>query len=400
MRSATALTREIDDPESAAEELAAKVKEGLVLERSSVGIVYGDADVDAAALGGCLHEELGFDIVGLTTMAIIERKEGYCDMGCVLAALTGDDVDFAIGTAEGLSPENYRGRIEAAYTAARATLPQDPKLIILFAPYIVDITSENYVEVLDEASGHVPVFGGVATDHYDLRYQKTFLNGTAFDDGLLFILVSGNIKPVFAMKHDFSGKVDRKGIITKSSGNLVEQVGDQTFKEWLEEMMPIPDEDEVVFHFQSTPFVMELPDYDASEQPVVRALITIDHATGAGGFLSKMPEGSRLFINILQRDNLVASCKGALEQLKEEMEGNPEYRYSLLIASTCNARHLLMGDTKELETDIVIEEMADASPDFNAIGFYSFGEICPTLCGDGLETKNRFHNVSFALCAL
>ncbi|MCL2889609.1 MAG: FIST C-terminal domain-containing protein [Eggerthellaceae bacterium] len=400
MQSATALTQEIDDPKIAASELASKIAQQLTPTNPSIGIVYGDADVDVAKLGSLLHEELGFDIVGLTTTALLERNEGYCDMGCALAVLSGGDVEFSVGCARSLKPESYPQQIEAAYEEARAALSQDPKLIIIFAPYIAAITSENYVEVLDKASGQTPIFGGVATDHYDLCYQKTFFNGEAFDDGLVFVLVAGNLKPVFAMKHDFGGKVDRKSIITKSSGSLVERVGDQSFMEWLAEMMPIPPEEEVIFHFQSTPFVMELPDYDPSEQPVVRALCSIDHKTGAGGFLSKMPEGSRLFINMIARDNLAASCKGALEQLKDGIAANPDYRYSLMIVSTCNARHLLLGDSKDLEMSIVLDALSESGSTINTIGFYSFGEICPTLCGSDLVPKNRFHNVSFALCAL
>ncbi len=70
MRSAIVLTREIDDLNVAAEELTSGIREKIAFGRSSAGIVYCDADVDAAALGRLLHENLGFDIVGLTTTAV------------------------------------------------------------------------------------------------------------------------------------------------------------------------------------------------------------------------------------------------------------------------------------------------------------------------------------------
>lgn len=400
MKSATVMTREIDDLKTAVEEMTAGIKSRIDLGQSSVGIVYCDADVDVGELGALLKERLGCEIMGLTTTASMERHDGYCDMGIVLTVLTGDDVEFSIGSTGELDTATFREAIKTAYADARGRLTQDPGLILMCAPYIPELTSEHYAEVLDEASGHVPAFGGVATDHYDLQHQKTFHNGQALGRGLVFLLIAGNVRPVFAMEHHFGGKVERKGVITKSSGSSVERVGDQTFKEFLSDMTLVPDEELVIFHFQSTPFIMELPDYEDDEQPVVRALLTIDHETGAGGFLSKMPEGSRLYINVLQRDNLASSCAAAMDRVTEKMARNSDYEYSLLLITTCNARHLLMANTKDMESNIVREKLSAFGPGLNAMGFYGFGEICPTAARKAGGAKNRFHNISFAVCAL
>ena len=400
MKTAVAITSEIDDLDLAVKELTSQIKEKLELERNSIGIAYCDADMDISKLGELLHAELGMDIVGLTTTATVERRYGYNDMGVVLSVLTAHDVTFSVGCTEELNTDSFPNSIKKAYIDTRKKINEDPKLILTFAPYIADLTSENYVEILDEASGGVPIFGGVATDHYDLQYQKTFFNDRDFSKGLVFVLLTGNIKPIFAMEHHFGAKVEKKGIITKSTGNLIQKVGDQTFKEFVASMVPVPDEDLVIYHFQSTPFIMELPDYGKDEQPVVRALCTIDHTTGAGGFLSKMPEGSAIYLNVFQRDNLSESCNAALTKLIDQMKKNKDYKYSMIFISTCNARHLLMGDVKNLEADIITEKLRDLTPELNAAGFYCFGEMCPTgERGDG-TARNRFHNISFTLCAI
>ena len=321
-------------------------------------------------------------------------------MGILLAVMTGDDVGFAVGCTGELENDSFAGVIRDTYAAARGKAGEDPKLILMFAPYIADLTSENYVELLDEAAGGVPIFGGVATDHYDLQYQKTFVNGQAFDKGLAFVLISGNIKPIFAMNHNFGAAVEQKGLITKSSGNLVEMVGDETFKAYVESIVPVPDEELVIYHFQSTPFVMELPDYEKDEQPVVRALVTVNHETGAGSFLSKMPEGSVIYLNEFQRENLRKSCNEALADITNKMAANKGYGYSMLFVSTCNARHLLMADDKSLESNILSNFLSGFPQELNAMGFYGFGEMCPTgIRADG-TAKNRFHNISFAVCAI
>ena len=400
MKSSIAISHEIDDLELAVKELTTQINERLNLSRNSIGVVYCDADVDVGKLGELLHRSLGMDIVGLTTTATIERNSGYNDMGILLSVMTANDVEFSVGYTGELENDSYPRAIKDAYKKARAGIPDDPSLIISFSPYIADLTSENYVELLDGASGGAPVFGGVATDHYDLQHMKTFYNGQAFSRGLVFLLFAGNIKPVFAMTHHFGAKVEKKGVITKSSGNLVQMVGDQTFKEFVSSMVPVPDEETVIYHFQSTPFVMELPDFEKNEQPVVRALCTIDHGTGAGGFLSKMPEGSAIYLNEFQRNDLSISCKTALSGLIEQMNENKDYSYGTIFISTCNARHLLMADDKKLESDILTDKLRELPPELNAMGFYGFGEMCPTGKKADGAAKNRFHNISFAVCAI
>ncbi|MCL2319228.1 MAG: FIST C-terminal domain-containing protein [Treponema sp.] len=400
MESCIAVTPEIDDLEKAVQELSSKIKGKAALNRSSVGIAYCDADVDVARFGELMHAELGIDIAGLTTTATLERNSGYNDMGIVLCVLTADDVYFSIGCTGELGKESYPDSIRKAFRQARENIREESKLILTLAPYVSDITSENYVEILDEVSNGTPVFGGVATDHYDLQYQKTFLNGVSFSRGLIFILFAGNIKPVFAMQHHFGAHVVKKGIITQSSGNQIQKVGKQTFVEFVSSIVPVPDEEVVVYHFQSTPFIVELPGYEKDEQPVIRELCTIDHKTGAGGFLTKMPEGSTIYMNVFQREDLKESCRGALTDIIGKITESRDYQYSLVFISTCNARHLIMGDAKNLESEILSEKFSALPPGLNAIGFYGFGEICPTGTRADGTAKNRFHNVSFAACAI
>ena len=400
MKSIIAISKEIDDLELAAKELAAQIGEKSGLKSNSVGIVYCDSDVDVARLGELLHKLLAMDIVGTTTTASIERNNGYNNMGILLTVLTADDVCFSTGYSGEFSNDGFQDAIPKAYKRAREGLQTDPTLILSFFPYIAELTCDSYVELLDEASGGVPIFGGTATDHYDLQHQKTFFNGQAFSRGLVFLLIAGNVKPVFGLVHHFGATVDKKGIITKSFANQVQMVGDLTFKDFISAIVPVPDEEMVIYHFQSTPFVVELPDYEKDEQPVVRALCTIDHETGAGGFLSKMPEGSAIYMNEFHRSNLGESCNEALSNLITQMSETKDYEYSMIFISTCNARHLIMADKKNLESDILTERLRAFPSGINAMGFYGFGEVCPTGKRSDGRAKNRFHNISFAACAI
>lgn len=398
MRSAIVLTEEIDDIDLAVEELTSGVREKLgELDRASAGMIWCDADTDIEALSGRLHEELGIDIIGLTATALIDRELGYCGCSIALLVMTGDDVCFSAGSTGPLDAGNMHGEITSAYVRARDHLGCDPKLILVCAPFIRDVTSEGYIEILDEASSHVPLFGGVASDSYDLRYQKTFFNGEASADSLRFLLIGGEVSPVFAMQHNFSGGIERKGTITKSDENVVQMVDGITFKDFLLKITSIPDEEELAFHFQSSPFVVELPDYDTDEQPVVRTLFSIDKSTGAGTFLSKMPEGSRISISVFQRDDIRISSSKTVDALIDQMKEDGRPRSVMLIV-TCCGRHALMGDEKGTEISVVREKLDEIGSHLCSMGFYAFGEYCPTKCGADCAT-NRYHNISFAVCA-
>ena len=404
MKSAVAITGELDDLEKATEELCSGIRKKLQFERSAVGILCCDADVAVDELGRRLHERLGIEIVGLTTMATMERYTGYNNMGIILTVLTGDDLAFSVGVTGEINKDNYIQRIREAYAEASSrlaeSLAEDPKLILMFAPYIPDLTSDRGMTEVHAMSGGVPIFGGIATDHYDLQYQKTFRNGVSYDGGYVFLLISGNIRPIFAICHSFDGKVERKSKITKSSDNQIERVDDLTFTEYLATMMPCPKTDEVVaLYFQSTPFLVELPDYDPSEPPVVRALCSLDQETGKGGFISQMPEGSTLSLAMLQRNNLLESCTAALDQILAGMAKAGDYTYSMVFVCSCNARHLLLADLKARESEILVEKLAGLNPELNAMGFYGFGELCPTGKDATNKALNRYHNMSFTVCA-
>ena len=400
MKSAIAITSEIDDIQQCIDELTQQISTGLQYSKKSFGILFCDADIDVAALSGGLHEKMGLEILGLTTTATVERHSGYNGMGAVLCILTGDDIDFAIGVTGDLDASDYAGRIHEAYALARGKLSDDPKLIFLLAPYCHDLTSDNYSNELDLVSGGVPVFGGVATDHYDMQYQKTFLSGTSYERGIVFLLLGGNIHPVFAMEQDFSDAIGRKGVVAKSDGNQVYRVGEQSFKGFLASFGPVPADSDVIYFYQSTPFVLELPDNAEDEQPTVRALLSIDHDTEAGGFLSHIPEKTSISLHMFKKENIFTSCDKTFEALTGRMRKNLDYNYSLLLIASCNARHLLMGDDKNIEARIITEKLRDFPASLNALGFYGLGEICPTRLNSAGRAKGRFHNYSIVVCAI
>jgi hypothetical protein len=93
IKSATAISCELDDASAAARELAESIRDGLVLETSSVGILICDADADGAAISGELKTLLGIDIAGMTTLAAL-NEDGHREAAVTLTVLTSADCSF------------------------------------------------------------------------------------------------------------------------------------------------------------------------------------------------------------------------------------------------------------------------------------------------------------------
>lgn len=401
MRSAVAVTKEIDDLEIAVDELVSKIKEQIEIGRASVAIVLCDPDVLTEELGSRLHEALGCDILGATATAVITRPYGMIDIGITIVVFTGDDVSFRVASTGPLTPETFDAEIRSTYRAACADAGTRPKMIILGAPSLRDITADRMMAVLDDEAGHVPIFGAVASDHYDYDRAKTFRNGESSDRALQVLTLFGDVEPIFSVRQCMKGTARIRGVITKSEHNRVYEIDGKPFIDFLSETTSIPNTKELVYYFQSMPFVIAPPDLEEGEQPLFRILEEIDPESGAGIFPSEMPEGSDLSARVMTREMMIRSCEETLETIFEKIRNNPNYEYSMIFTVSCNTRLLMLGSEKKMEMEKLHSMLQEHfGGNVNDIGFYSYGEICPTIIRDDGSARNRMHSITFAVCAL
>jgi hypothetical protein len=74
MKSASAVSFELDDMMETARELAGSIKQKLVYQRNAIGLLMCDADTDGASLTAELQKMLGFEVAGMTTLAAIDSQ--------------------------------------------------------------------------------------------------------------------------------------------------------------------------------------------------------------------------------------------------------------------------------------------------------------------------------------
>lgn len=396
MKSAVAVTYELDDAAEAARQLAGTIKEKLTLAKNSVGIMYCDAETDGSAVTGELKKLLGIEIAGMTTLAPIDQ-EGYRDSAIVLTVMTADDCTFSAAASVPLTRDNYEQGIIDSY---RATLPgcagygDKPVLLFAFCPFPMPFSADQYPEMLSKETGGIPVIGGVASDDYDYNKARVFLSGREFKDSFVVLSVSGKLKPLFSLRHVTSRFAERIRRVTNARDNIVYSVGDETFVQYLQGFGLKTDVSDVQMAFN--PYPMMLTQGNDDEVPLMRHIVGLNFEEGSGVCVGDVPVGAQANICMLKKEDLYDSCRESMNALLEDAAKQEGYEYSTLLCISCCGRSLLLGADSVREGQILTELLPE---NMTLFGTYCYGEICPTRYTDG-KAINRLHNCSFALCMM
>ncbi|MDR0842172.1 MAG: FIST C-terminal domain-containing protein [Acidobacteriota bacterium] len=390
MKSASAVSFELDDMMETARELAGSIKQKLVCQRNAIGLLLCDADTDGALLTAELQKMLGFEVAGMTTLAAID-SQGRQDGGVVLTVLTADDCEFFAAVSEPLDADNCEERIADTYNRAVAGGGK-PGVLFAFCPSGMDFSGDKYPEVISRIAPGVPLIGGMAFNDYDQRQPRVFLSGQEHTDCLVLVGIRGAVRPVFALRHVTSRFAERIRRITKAEKNVVHTVGNETFVEYLEGFGFNTDVEDPLLAFTSHP--MMLTREGADETPLMRHISGLDLKDGSGTFFGDVPVGTLANICLIKKEDIVASCRESMQALLAEGKRHPEYGYSTILCISCGGRAMILGSDADAEGRILAETLP---AELTLFGAYGIGEICPVCCKDG-HGANRFHNCSITFC--
>ena len=394
MRSAIAISYEVDDVIQAVRDLAGSIQKQLSLQKHSLGLVFCDADTDGAALTGELRAILGMEVAGMTTLAVL-TPQGRHEAAIVLAVLTADDCLFSPGVSAPLHTDDFEDRIAQAY---KATIPagsdNSPGAIFAFCPFGMSFSGDQYPAVLSRAANDAPIVGGVASDDYDYERARVFLSGKEYKDAMVLVSLWGNVRPVFAIRHVTSRFAERIRRITEAEGNIVRKVGEETFIQYLQGFGLKTDVDDPLLAFTSYP--MMLRQGDADEVPIMRHISGLNQDDQSGSFFGDVPVGAQANICLINKADIAAACRESMQVLLEEAKAQSGYDYSIILCLSCCGRSMILGGDADAEGRILAEMMPKG---LALAGSYCLGEICPTQYKNGRAT-NRFHNCSITFCML
>ncbi len=397
----TARTYEMNDVDYLCKELAGQIEENVTFGERTMGIAVCDSTIDCEAVMKKLSEMYSFDIYGATALAFI-RIHSDEDISVSFMIITGnEELVGAMALSEPMTFENKERVLVDAYKLARERLGEDPKMMITLQPFSTVITPDYTTDILDKASGHVPHYGAVSSSDLETNVSAVYVNGVPYNDRMIINLLGGGIQPVFACATAEFVIPDKKAVITKSEGNVVYKVGEDSFLEFMGKngltTSPTHLLESCIATYASSPVII-YPKGSRGDGQKTRNITDIDFETGVVSFTGEMPEGYELAICVLTSDKVRETTAECFDELIAKIEANTsdQYRYSTLFSTSCGGRYLVMSGDTSLEGDYTTNN--PVLKDLASCGFYAMGEICPVEDGDTFD--NRSLHSSITLMAL
>lgn len=233
-------------------------------------------------------------------------------------------------------------------------------------------------ELIEQTTASIPIFGGLAGD--ECNFEKTIvgLNSEPKQGKIVAIGFYGdNIRFGFGSEGGWSDFGPEREV-TSSDKNILYKIGDKLaldlYKEYLgkyAEELP----------GSSLYFPLSMKE-DVDSKPVVRTILAIDEEKKSMTFAGNIPEGS--FVRFMKGnlDKLIDASYDAASKIAIRKSTNPQF--ALMVS--CVGRKIVLGNRIEEEIEVVKDLLNQ-----NTIigGFYSYGEISPTLENVSCELHNQ-----------
>ena len=400
MKSATAISYELDNTAAATKELTAQIRDKLALRKNSIAILHGQPEMEIGELSAAISRELGCQVIGGTTAAgATLTNEGFHELAVVLHVLTDDDCLFAAAISDSMA-DNPEEKIENTYQRAYQDLraqdaTAEPKMVICVASILQSIDSDSILDKVSDLCGWVPVFGYNAADDFEFQKQQVYLDGEAGGDRLAILLLSGNVRPIFQTAHLAGRKALEKRLVTKARGNVIYEVEGKPAYDYIKSFPFIDDETKTLFNYQ---FFVEMKDDEANDGVAVsRALHSYDKESGQVTCFANVPENSYIGLLYCDGNDVANTCESGIKELMDKINAaSDDYEYSTVIIATCSLRNMFLADMKQAEGDRVRNLFP---PSLTVSGMYAFGEMAPTSVRDNNKAVNRLHNATLTACA-
>lgn len=389
-----------DAPERIAEDLT--LPQGAF--SPTVGLFFCDSQAPAEEAIALVQKNTPCPIIGGTslTLPFSEDREEE-DIAASLLLLQKENMRFARAVSEPLDPARHAEQMTALFTACRDDLGCAPALVLLFLPLMPGLPMDDFVRDVFDLAGPTPVFGGAVTNDLLSTTAAVFADGKAMRDRMVMAMFAGGIDPVFAVGASVTTMTDYAPTVTRSQGSTIFEVDGSPFCDYLRGL-GIPPEDRIngvdaLMQYGPTPADVIRPDRPDDGVPEIRCISYTRVDEGSAVFSGPMPEGSRLKMSVISREDVEHSARHCMDVLKSRMrQKEAEGRcFDVVLCVSCIARYFALIGCEHCERTILHEERP-AGPAL--AGFYGFSEIAPTLALDDGRPLNRSHSASLIMCAL
>lgn len=255
---------------------------------------------------------------------------------------------------------------------------EDLKSILVISEGSYVNGTELINELILQTKESIPIFGGLAGDEYNFEKTIVGLNKDASSGKIVAIGFYGNaIHFGFGSEGGWSDFGPEREV-THSDKNVLFKIGDRfaldLYKEYLgkyAEELPA----------SSLYFPLSMKE-NINSEPIVRTILSIDEENKSMTFAGNIPIGATVRLMKGNFDKLIDASYNAAANIHEEQIHEPE----LALLVSCVGRKIVLGDRIEEEIDVVKEVFGDK---MLVCGFYSYGEISPTLHKVACELHNQ-----------
>jgi hypothetical protein len=269
-------------------------------------------------------------------------------------------------------------------------LPQEGLVHVMVLSDGLKVNGTSLVHGLTESlPSNVSITGGLVGDGSDFKKTLTGLDSAPVEGKAVAIGFYGDSLHVgygsFGGWDDFGPE----RLITKSKENVLYEIDGVPalglYKEYLGDKANELPSSGLLF-----PMSLRMKNPDDSEVNVVRTVLAVDEAAQSVTFAGDMPEGAYAKLMKANFDRLIDGAAGAASMSTESFASmKPE----LAILISCVGRKLVLKDRIEEETEAVQTTIGEQAA---MIGFYSYGELCPTAA---TEKQCQLHNQTMTITA-
>jgi hypothetical protein len=376
----TAFTTEADDATAALDEVLSQIDTTCLLS-STIGFVTYTPDFSASGILEALQEALPFDLLGMTTLGTTTDSSDDLVQLSVMV-LSSDEMLFSTALSEPVINDDARV-VKDCYRQAAEALPEEPRLIIAYAPLILQtVGGDFFTEALTEAGGGVPLFGSLALDpEISTAHMRVFYRGHEYGDRVALTLVGGDVHPRFVLATMSRLELTNvEGLVTASHNNTILDIDNKPAAEFIRNSGVQVNDDNSVDGIIAYPIFV---DYNDESIPVMRSMLTVtpEGSIIAGG---DVHVGSHVSIGFLDDREIVNSARVKVPELQPSAE-------DAILFFSCATRYFTLGYDNQEETRTVHRCLEATGTKF--VLAYSGGEFCPVpnKNDDGTLT-NRFHN--------
>lgn len=347
------------------------------------GLLYASIDSNHQLILNKLYEKWpDLQLIGCTTDGEFSSQSEYVEDSLILTLFSSNEVKFASGYINNTAFDIEQECREVLSIAERK-LGQAPQLCILFSD-VLNTNGETVMQQLTRVTkGELPIVGGISADSWRFNETTQFYNNISSSSISPFLLLSGDFNFSYGMDCGWE-PIGEMGTITKSEGNVLYEINHKPALEFYRNILG-----------DKTKPTLELPIAVYDEQGDFRYMRTsfenYDDTLGSVTYLGNVPTHYKVRITMVNRESILEGTKSSVNLSINTFPTN--VLPSIALCFSCSARRVLLG-TRTIEEYQYVHEKLSESTKF--VGFYTYGEFCPSL----IKSKNEFHNETFVVVLL